>query len=160
MIEPDLAIDLEAVGGLEPGTFAVSRDAHRLQHLDAASRPALVDHAGALDQKHERLGTAVHDRQLGSADLDQEVVDLADRERRHQVLDGRDHGAAGLAERGAHRGVADLIEARVQGPAAGAVVAHEADAAVGFGRMQAEGDPGAGVEAGADATDRVAERPL
>ena len=62
----------------------------------ALRRVLLVD-AGRLQQEHERAGAAVHDRQLGAGDVDVQVVDAEARERRHQVLDGRDARAVDLA---------------------------------------------------------------
>ena len=55
---------------------------------------------------------------------------------------------------------ADLIEAGGEWPRARPVVAQEADAAVGLARLQGERDASAGVQPGADATDRVAQGPL
>ena len=42
----------------------------------------------------KRSGAAVHDRHFAGADFDQGIVDAETRERRQQVLDGRDLGLA------------------------------------------------------------------
>ena len=147
-------------GRLEPGALVLAAHRDRLQDLDPAPRPVLLDHAGALDQEHEGLRAAVHDRQLRPAQLDQGIVDLARREGRHQMLDRGDRRAARPAQLGAHGGVADLVVARRHRRTVRLIVAHEPDAAVGLGGTQRQRDLGTGVQAGTDTADRVAQGTL
>ena len=119
--------------------------------------------AGALDQEHEGRGRAVHDRQLGAADLDQGVVDLAAVERRHQVLDGRDRHAGVVADRGAQAAVDDAAPVGADlGLAAAAreVAAAEDDAVIGRRRVQHHAHPHAAMDADPGAADGVLERSL
>jgi len=52
-----------------------------------------------LQQEDERAGAAVHDRDFGTRDVDVQVVDAEAGERRQDVLDRRDAGAAVLQRR-------------------------------------------------------------
>src|SRR5918995_336853 len=70
------------------------------------------------------------------------------------------HGAAGVAQSGAHRAVAYLVEAGRNRRTPGPVVAHEPYAAVRDGRMQRQRDLGPGVQTRAHASDRIAQGPL
>src|SRR5215831_16364685 len=113
MIELDLEVDLEAIEGLELRPLVAVLDAQPLLHADETLRPPLLLDARRLQQEDERPRTAVHDRHLGSRQLDDGVVDPESRKRREQVLDGRDtrlaapEGGAGcraphVARRGAN----------------------------------------------------------
>jgi hypothetical protein len=88
------------------------------------------------------------------------VVDLADRERRHQVLDRTHHRAARSAQYGANAGVAYLIEPGWDDGSARPIVPHKPHPAVRLRGMQRQRDFGAGMQTDADAPDRVAQRPL
>jgi hypothetical protein len=63
-------------------------------HVDLISQVAfgrrLLDDSRRLQQKYERPGASVHDRDLGAGHVDMQIVDSQSGKRRHQVLDGRD----------------------------------------------------------------------
>ena len=71
-------------------------------------RRVLLDDSRRLQQEHERRGTAVHDRELGTGDVDVHVVDAEAGARRQHVLDGRDRHAVLLQRRREAR-VADVL---------------------------------------------------
>jgi hypothetical protein len=96
----------------------------------------------------------------GAAQLDQGIVDAADGEGGHQVLDGADARAVAAAERGRAGGADDQIVAGRERGGAGAVGPVEADAGRGVGRVEGQGDAGAGMEADAHAADGMGDGPL
>jgi len=75
-------------------------DHDRLQHLDVALRAFLTAEAGAVQQLHERQGRPVEDRQFRTVDLDHGVGHAQRGEGGHQVLDGRQRRAGGVADHG------------------------------------------------------------
>ncbi len=66
---------------------------------------------GALDEKDERRGAAVHRRHFRPVELDHGVVDLEPGKGRHQMLDGRD-GDASPCDGGAQRRVGEVAPGR------------------------------------------------
>ena len=89
----DREVQLEAVERVEARPLVAVAHLDRRAHAQVALRRRLLDDARRLQQEHERTGAAVHDRQLGTGDVDVQVVDAHAGKRGHQVLDGRDRRA-------------------------------------------------------------------
>ena len=85
------------------------------EHLDHAPGGALLDDAGAFDQKDERRSAPVHRGNLFAVQLDDRIVDTASGERGHEVLDGPDRDPA-VADRRAERCVDDVVVDRLDRP--------------------------------------------
>lgn len=145
--EVDREIDLEIVGGLEPGHRLALAHFDRLEDADRPHRLGLLaDAAGeeGLDEGHRR---AVEDRNLGAVDLDQRIVNAAAGEGRHHMLDGRDRHARGICDQGAEaRGHHRIPARRDQRVARGHVHAAEPDAVIGGGGLDDHADRLAGME--------------
>ena len=90
VIEVDSEGDLEAVVGVEGGDLVAIPDLDATLDAGETLGRFLFHDSGGLNQKHERPGAAVHDRNLGGTDIDHGVVDAKARESRHDVLDGTD----------------------------------------------------------------------
>src|ERR1019366_9162239 len=159
MIEFDLEINLEAFERVEPRPFVTVLDQYRFLHPDEALEYALLLNAGGLQQEHERTGAAVHDRHLARGDLHAGIVDPEACEGRQQVLDGGDTRVAG-DQRGAERGVADILGARRDIDRLRQIDAAETDAAVGRRGPERHHDFLAGVQADASGTYGVAKGAL
>ena len=78
-------------------------------------------------------GRAVHDRGFGSVDIDHRIVDAQRPERRHDMFDRADAGAAAFDGRAA-RGIGYVVAQRGDLGRTLEVDASESDAAVGLGR--------------------------
>ena len=99
-----------ALRGGELGPFAaLSLDPDGLLYLVEDLRRIEVDDACGVQQVDKRIGAAVHDGDLGSVDIDVEVVDSEGGKRSLEVLDGRDPDAVLVDESGAELCVADDI---------------------------------------------------
>ena len=137
--EVDLDVEAEAAfGGEEFGKAALMIHAHRLDDLEIAARPALLDDANRIDRSDKVDGGAVHDRRLRPIDLDQDVVNPKPRKRRQEMFDGRDAGARGVADRSAKRGLRHVGALGLEQAlaSAGQSRAEESDAGVDMGRMK------------------------
>jgi hypothetical protein len=126
---------------------------------DEALGSVLLLDAGRLDQEHERRRTAIHDRDLGRCQVDMQVVDSETRERRHQVLDGRDPHALVLEARG-QAGVLHDVRTGRDVDRLGQVDAVEDDPGTRRRRTQREEHLLAGVQADAGGADDVPEGSL
>ncbi len=97
---------VDAVGDLEGARRLDANRAFAIPDLEAATdleppaRHRLLDDPGGPDQEHERGRAAVHDRDLGSVDLDPRVVDAEAVERRQKMLDCADRHIAAAQGRG------------------------------------------------------------
>jgi hypothetical protein len=103
----------------------------------------LFDHAGAIDQKNERFGAAVHDGNFRAVQFDNGIIDAATGQRRHQMFDGADGAVVIIADHGAETRIDDGIEAR--GNVARAILQIDApkqNACIGFGGDQGHIDGG------------------
>ena len=95
-----------------------------------------------IDCRDERFGAAVHDRNFGTVDLDDDIVDAEPVQRGKHMFGGRDSRAGLIAEHGGefgrrHRPVIGNQLAVALAVRSGA---QENDAGIGFGRMQRQGD--------------------
>src|SRR5215472_2126815 len=159
MIELDLEVHLEAIEGLELRPLVAVLDAQALLDADETLRPPLLLDARRLQQEDERPRAAIHDRHLGSGQLDDGVVDPKSRKRREQVFDGRDTGVA-APECGAERRVTDIVRCRANVDRLCEVGAPEDDARVRIGRLERHQHLFAGVEAYTGGADRVLQGAL
>ena len=111
MIEVDFGFDAQPAR-MRPqfAEAAVGTDPHRLQHLDVAAAGRGRDDAGAVDGRNESGSAAVHDRDFGTVDLDDRVVDAEAVERRQHVFGGGNRRAGFIAEHGGELGGRDRTE--------------------------------------------------
>jgi hypothetical protein len=146
--------EVDAEVELEPGERVEARPLVAVAGLDGARnaqvflRRLLLDDARRLQQEHVGPRAAIHDRQLGTGDVDVEVVDAETGERRHQVLDRR-HRRGAVIERGGKTRVADVAGDAGDRRAAGEIRAIKHNAVVDGRRSQRELDARAGVQADA-----------
>ena len=77
MVVVDVAANGEGVRRGHADVAVLVAEVDRLEHLDRAPGGALLDDAGALDEKDERGGAPVHDGDLLAVQLDHRVVDPA-----------------------------------------------------------------------------------
>lgn len=106
MIEFDGEAELVAFVRLKARHLVAVAHFHRLRDPDEALGLALFDDACRLQQEYERAGRAIHDRQLGRGQFDDDVVHTQARQRGHQMFDGLDLGAV-AGQPGAQRGLGD-----------------------------------------------------
>ena len=76
------------------------RDLHRLQHLDEAAGGRLGDDAGLIDGGDEGRRAAVHDRNFGTVDFDDGVVDAHAAQGSEHMFGGGNQRAFAVAENG------------------------------------------------------------
>jgi hypothetical protein len=124
------------------------------------ARRVLLGRTGAFDEEDERLGAAVHRRQLRAADIDDRVVDPGHRQRRHDMLDANDPGAIAVGENERVLGDQEVLGPGADAGRSRPVAAAEADTRAGRRRLQGEANAGPRMAADADAADGVAERAL
>ena len=97
----------------------------------------MLNDASTFDQEHERRSAAVHDRHLGTVDIDHRVIDAATSESGHQVFDGTYANAILVANGGAHSGINDVFPAsRDFGTAAVDICAHKYNTTVSVTRIK------------------------
>ena len=159
MVELDREAQAETVVGIETDPLVVLDVLHRLLHAQEAFRRLLFLDAGRLQQKDEGCGAAVEDRDLRGVHIDVEVVDAKPGQRRHQVLDGADLGAATLKS-GTHPGVDHGIGVAAELDRRVEIDAAEHDAGIGRGRPQHQIDLAATVQTDAGGTDQGLQRAL
>ena len=99
MRKVDREVELEPVVGLEARPLVVQAYLDRLLDPQVAFACRLLLDTCRLQQEHEGTGAAVHDRKLGSGDVDVQIVDTEPGERGHQMLDRRDLDAVLLQRR-------------------------------------------------------------
>ena len=144
MVEADAVGDLEVIRRIERDPLVALRERNRTQHLQIPARRLQAFHARLVHQIHERRGAAVHDRHFRAVQFHDDVVDAQGGQGREQVLDGLDRhrfaGQPGLVLNAAEmrHGRRDLEPSEV-GPL-------EADAVVGRGRLERQGDLVAGMK--------------
>src|SRR5262249_42353344 len=94
VVEADAVGDLEVVRRIQRDPLVALAQRDRPQHLQILFRRRQFSDARLVeDEVHERRGAAVHDRHLGTVELDNDVVDAERRESSQQVLHGLDrHG--------------------------------------------------------------------
>ncbi len=159
VVELHREAQLESVVRLEARDLVAFGHFHRAGDADEALGGVLLDNAGGLDEKHERTGGSVHDRQLGRGQLHVGVVDAQAGHGRHQVLD-RLHLGAFAGQARAQGGLGDQLRAggnlhhRLQ------VGAPEHDAGVHRRRTQRHVDLFAAVQPHARRADHVLEGAL
>ena len=83
------------------------RDLHRLQHLNEAAGGRLGDDAGLIDGGDEGRRAAVHDRNFGTVDFDDGVVDAHAAQGSEHMLGGGNQRAFAVAENGRKIGGGD-----------------------------------------------------
>src|SRR5512143_377429 len=159
MREGDGEFDLEAVMRDEARPLVAVAHLDRLRDAHVLLRRILLDDAGGLQQEHEGRRGAVHDGNLGAGQIDQQVVDAEAGEGRHQVLDGRHLGGAGLEHR-AQPGVGDQIRVGLDFGGRDEIHPPEHDAGIGTRRAQGHLDLDAGMQADAGRLDRRFESAL
>ena len=114
-MEVDLDIKAKAAFGRNKfGIGAVALNAHRLHDLEIAARTRLLSNASLVNRGYELGGGAVHDRRLGSVDLDEDVVDLQAGQGRKKVLNRADAGAGRVAEHRAKFGMGHIGPFRLE----------------------------------------------
>ncbi len=159
MREVDREIELEAVERIEACPLVAVAHLDGCKDAQIALRRVLLDDAGRLQQEDERPGTAIHDRDLGSGNVDVEVVDAKARERGHQVLDGGNAGTVMLQRRRQPR-VADMQGVGGNGNGGRKVDPMKDDPGVCHARPQRNLDARAGMQADAGRLDRRFEGAL
>ena len=112
MVEFNLELYGERVSGPQRGSPVRLRFNDRLQDPKTFSGGVLLDQAGAVDEKDEGRGRAIHNGHFRPVQLDYHIVHATAGERRHQVLDGRNLGAALTYQSGAERGLDGIIPGR------------------------------------------------
>ncbi len=80
---------------------------HRLQHLNEAAGGRLGDNAGLIDGGDEGRRAAVHDRNFGTVDFDDGVIDAHAAQGSEHMLGGGDQRAFAVAENGSKIGGGD-----------------------------------------------------
>ena len=110
-VEPDRELDLEPVERPELRPLVPILHPHLPPDPQKPLGGGLLLDAGGLEEEHERPGAAVHDRDLGGAQVDVGVVDPEAGHRREQVLDGRDPDAPLRDEGGAKVRLPDVLDA-------------------------------------------------
>ena len=83
------------------------RDLHRLQHLNEAAGGRLGDDAGLIDGGDEGRRAAVHDRNFGTVDFDDGVVDAHAAQGSEHMFRGGNQRAFTVAENGRKIGGGD-----------------------------------------------------
>jgi len=159
VVEHDRERDPEAVERVKARPLVAIAHLDRLADPEEALRRALLLDPGALQQVDERARAAVQDRNLGTGEVDIQIVDPEARQRRHQVLDRRNLRAAAL-ERAAQPRVGDRARIGADVDRLCQVDAAEHDAGVGRRGTQREIDLLAGVQAYACRADQVLEGAL
>ncbi len=134
-------LDLEAEIALvreEFGERLALHDAHGLEHLEVTASGFDRHDADVVDGIDEGSRAAVHDRDFGTIDLDEDVVDTEAQERGHQVLDRRDGAALAVTDDGAEFGRGDGEVAGVDETvaAAGEPCPQERNAVIRFGGVK------------------------
>jgi hypothetical protein len=85
---------------------------------------------GAIDEKHERLGAAVHHRDFGTVEFDHDIIDATAPKRRHQMFDRR-HSRAIVGDQGGPQpGLGDKVITRGNAQS-GQICSHERNPAIG-----------------------------
>ena len=159
MREIDREIEHEAVMRLEARPLVVlSRFDSRLDSQIALGY-GLLDDPGRLQQKHERTGAPVHDRDLGTRNVDVQVVDAQSGKRGHQMFYGRDPRSV-LFQRRRQSGVTNIAGVGAYRHRLGQIGAVENNAGIGWCRTQHQLDAHAGVQTNAGRLDFVFERAL
>lgn len=118
----------------------VVADRDGLQDLDGGTRGVLLHCSRAFDQEHERRRTAIHDRDFGTVNFDQDVVDFASCQSGHKVLDRADRSAVIVSDRRREPGIDHVLP--VNGDFPGTVKqvgSTDADAEIFFRRFQRQG---------------------
>ena len=159
VVEIDGEGNLETLERLEAGPFVAVFDPNFLLDPNEALGCRLFGDAGRLDQKHERAGAAVHDRHFGGGQVDVGVIDSQPRERRHQMLHGRDAHAL-THERGRQARVGHVLRTGTNLDGLGEIDAAENDARVDRRRAQGEINLLARVQPDSRGTDDVFEGTL
>ena len=80
------------------------RDLHRLQHLNEAAGGRLGDDAGLIDGGDEGRRAAVHDRNFGTVDFDDGVIDAHAAQGSEHMFGGGNQRAFAVAENGSKIG--------------------------------------------------------
>ena len=118
---------------------------HRTAYLDHRPWRRLFDGAGTIEQEHEWRGRSVEDRRFRPIDLDQDVVDRAAGERRHQMLDRANPGGRPIKpQHGGKPGIHHMIETRRNVDSK--ISAAEDDAVVRWRRLQGDVDAQSGMQ--------------
>ena len=163
VVEIDLGLDPEAPcirPKFPEGTL--QRDADRLEHADEAARRIEGFEAHLIDRRHEGSRAAVHDRGLGTIDLDDRIVHAQAAQGRQHMLGGRNQGTRSIPQHGRKfsRGDRTDLGADLAVAPATEAGADEPDAVIGFGRVQGQGDRQAGMNPDAVEHGLVAKRGL
>ena len=90
MREVDLVLQHQPVCGRHANEFLTVDDLDRLAKTKERDFGAEVADAGGVDQMHERQRAAVHNRYLGTIDVDLHVGNSARHDRGQEVFDGTD----------------------------------------------------------------------
>ncbi len=144
----------------EFGPGLAGGDADWAANFEHPPRSVQFNRSGAIQQKYERRGGPVQNRNFRPVDLDQRVVDRQTGQGRHQMLDGADPGRrhGGIGQDSAQVRIGDVV--KVRRDHAVQVGAVKNDTVIGGRGPNGEGDTPAGMDADADAIDRGLERPL
>ena len=132
-------LDFQAETGVVGREFAEARlglDAHRLQHAQIAAGGGGFDNASGVHSGDEFFGATIEDGHFRAVDLDVGIVDAEAGEAGHQVLDGRNGGAALVAQHGGE--VAALHGTAAGADGLGRVGTMKNDAGIGRSRSQAQ----------------------
>jgi hypothetical protein len=103
MVVVERVADAERARRLDVDEAAVGADPDRMRDVDRPSPRRLLRPSGSRQQGDERLGAAVHGRDLGAVDVDLEIVDAEASRGGHQVLDRLHPGAVAADRRGVVR---------------------------------------------------------
>ena len=119
----------------------------------------LLDDAGRLQQKDERPRASIHDRDLGTGNVDVQIVDSQPGKRRHQMLHRRDSSSV-LFQRRRQARVADIASVSGYRYRFGQIGAVENNAGIRRRGAQHHLDAYASVQTNPGRLDLVLERAL
>jgi hypothetical protein len=102
-VELDLDIETEAIMGTKLTIGAAVLHTYALQNFQVAAGSVEFDQPYLVDGFDEAGGAAIHDRNLGAVDLDEDVIDAKAAESRKKVLHRRHGRAIAITEDGTQR---------------------------------------------------------